>query len=319
MARIFVKATIKAIMRSATAWAVCIAMPVIAQTSSTPPIIFVQGTGAQSSDPALQAPTQPFARPVTLSNRPLITCASLPALTTALLTKYRAAPPRLALAELAEESLAVSPPWPAQRLDPVLLRTALASYARHICASANATGPAQIFVVDFAKRSDQPRLYRIDLRSGDGLDTPVLIAHGIGSDTDDDGLAQNFGNVQDSRMSSLGAARGAEIYDGINGRSLRLDGLDSSNYAMRARDIVVHSYAPNAFRYFSAAYRASRSGRPGMSEGCFVVEPQMREWLFAGLSSGGFLYAGLGGERPVETPKAAASQTAISFVPGTGN
>jgi hypothetical protein len=224
----------------------------------------------------------------------------------------------LALAALAEDSLAATPSWPAQRLDPALLRAALASFARHNCADVNASAPAHIFVIDFAKRSDQPRLYRVDLRSGDGLDRPYLVAHGIGSDPDDDGIAQNFGNVQDSLMSSLGAARGAELYDGMNGRSLRLDGLDSSNYAMRARDIVVHSYTPDAFRYFTASYRATRGGKPGTSEGCFVVEPAVREWLFAGLANGGFLYAGLGGDRPVESVKPVGTSATVSFVPGTG-
>jgi L,D-transpeptidase catalytic domain len=294
-----------------------VAAPTLAQA----PIVFTPGTG-QSSGVPVQSPVLPLRplTPIRSSIRPLIACTNLPDLTTDLLAKYRAAPPRLALTALAEEGLAAPLPWPAQRLDPMLLRNALMSYARHVCSNSVASGPAEIFIVDFAKRSDQPRLYRVDLRTGGGLDSPVLVAHGIGSDPDDDGIAQSFGNTQDSLMSSLGAARGAEIYEGINGRSLRLDGLDPSNAAMRARDIVVHSYNPNTYRYFNAAYRTAHRGLPGMSEGCFVVEPALREWFFSGLASGGFLYAGRSGagEHPAESPKPTVNAGAISFVSGTG-
>ncbi len=304
--------SVQTILRGALAAVACVSLAVPALAQS--PVVFVPGTGAETQGAPEQAATRPAADP----RRPTLACANLSERTAALLANYRAAPPRLALAALAQDSLTATPPWPAQRLDPTLLRTALASFARHNCANPNTRAIAQIFVIDFAKRSEQPRLYRVDLRSGDGLDTPYLVAHGIGSDPDDDGLAQNFGNVQDSLMSSLGAARGAELYDGINGRSLRLDGLDSSNYAMRARDIVVHSYAPSALRYFSATYRNARGGKPGTSEGCFVVEPGVLSWLFAGLADGGFLYAGLGGDQPVESAKPASHSAAISFVPGTG-
>jgi L,D-transpeptidase catalytic domain len=275
------------------------------------PIVFVPGTGVGNGDIS----SQRSLRPPPADRRPMIACATLPERTVALLASDKPAP-LLALKELTEASLTATPPAPTLRLDPTLLKTALASYTWHACANTTASVPAQIFVIDFAKRSDQPRLYRVDLRNGDGIDTPTLVAHGIGSDPDDDGVAQSFGNVQDSLMSSLGAVRGAEIYDGINGRSLRLDGLDRSNQAMRARDIVAHSYTSDAFRYFNAAFRAYRGGKPGTSEGCFVVEPSLRDWLFAGLSDGGFLYAGLGG---VESAKTESTKAIITFVAGTGN
>ncbi len=207
---------------------------------------------------------------------------------------------------------------PAHRLERMLLDQAIASYAKYHCSYGRNFGPALIVVVDFAKKSNEPRLYRIDLRNGQGVDDPIRVAHGIGSDPNDDGVVDAFGNVQDSLMSSLGAARGSEIYVGINGRSLRLDGLEPSNSAMRARDIVVHSYTPSLMRYFNGDLLMMRGGRPGTSEGCFVVEPDKRDWIMQTLVDGGFLYSGYGGILPKPVPPRTQTGQQVVFVPGQG-
>lgn len=203
---------------------------------------------------------------------------------------------------------------PKQRLNGDLFQAALEKYRTYHCSFGRNAGPAQIIIVDFAKHSSEPRLYRVDLRNGDGLDSPIAVAHGIGSDPDDDGYANFFSNVQDSLTSSLGAARGAERYVGQNGLSLRLDGLEPTNSQMRSRDIVVHSYAPARRRYFNADLVAAR-GRPGSSEGCFVVEPDKRDWILDTLENGGFLYSGYSGDLP-QPPKAPAQN--VVFARGTG-
>jgi L,D-transpeptidase catalytic domain len=204
---------------------------------------------------------------------------------------------------------------PKQRLDGKLFTTALDKYRGYYCSYGRSRGPAEIIVVDFAKHSREPRLYRIDLRNGDGLDRPIVVAHGIGSDPDQDGYATIFSNVYNSYASSLGAAIGAERYVGQNGLSLRLDGLETSNNQMRMRDIVVHSYQPDRRRYFNAEYIASR-GRPGSSEGCFVVEPERREWIMETLENGGFIYAGFSGELP--RPIIPIPNANVTFASGTG-
>lgn len=204
---------------------------------------------------------------------------------------------------------------PKQRLDGKIFATAVEKYRGYYCSYGRNKGPAQIIVVDFAKHSSEPRLYRVDLRDGDGLDRPILVAHGIGSDPDQDGYATIFSNVYNSFSSSLGAAIGAERYIGANGLSLRLDGLEPSNNQMRMRDIVVHSYAPERRRYFNAEYIMSR-GRPGSSEGCFVVEPDKREWILETLENGGFIYAGYSGELP--KPIIPIPNANVTFAQGTG-
>ncbi len=277
-----------------------------AQSNSAPAIVFTPGTGSSQGLTPLPPP-----RPV----RPLFACSTFPEAAAAILKKYEAPVLRLSVAQVGLP-LPAPPPAPLHLLDQTLLKLALDSYALHNCRYNTLSGPAQFVIVDFAKSSNEPRMFRIDLKTGDGIDKAFLVAHGAGSDPDDDGIAQSFGNAQGSLMSSLGAARGAEIYTGINGRSLRLDGLDPTNSAMRNRDIVAHSYQPEARRYFNASLRSMRSGRPGRSEGCFVVEPFIRDWLFDQLADGGFLYAGLGGAPAV--PAAKPNTPQVTFVSGTG-
>jgi hypothetical protein len=204
---------------------------------------------------------------------------------------------------------------PKQRLDGRLFAAAVEKYRGYYCSYGRTRGPAVVVIVDFAKHSSEPRLYRVDLRDGDGLDAPIRVAHGVGSDPDDDGYATVFSNVYNSLSSSLGAAIGAERYIGQNGLSLRLDGLEPSNNQMRMRDIVVHSYAPDRRRYFNADLISMR-GKPGSSEGCFVVEPDKREWILDTLENGGFIYSGYSGELP--KPIMAVPNANVTFARGTG-
>ncbi len=97
-------------------------------------------------------------------------------------------------------------------------------------------------VVDFSPRSNMHRFFIIDLISG-SVDR-FRTTHGAGSDTNKEGYAESFGNVPDSKKSSLGYVRTAEVYSGSFGRSLRLDGLSSTNSRMRERAIVFHGWAP---------------------------------------------------------------------------
>jgi L,D-transpeptidase catalytic domain len=294
-------------------WA-AMAMPVGAQSPSpvqTPPaIVFQSGVGGSGggnnggSDglPVLLQTGAPSYRPA----RPQISCNAVSEARTRIVARFYPASP--------------APPPASRILARPLFDQALDSYQVNLCGygGGNAAGPGVIIIVDYARHSGQPRLFRVDLSTGDGLDAPMLVAHGVGSDPDDDGFATRFSNTPDSLASSLGAARGAEIYSGQNGRSLRLDGLDPSNSMMRYRDIVVHSYAPERRRYFNASHLANRGGRPGISEGCFVVEPDKRDLVLETLAYGGFLYAGYSGALPDPRPKPAPANAIITFASGTG-
>jgi hypothetical protein len=99
---------------------------------------------------------------------------------------------------------------------------------------------AYISIVDFAKRSNKKRFYLINMSTGEV--ESHYTTHGIGSDKDKDGYAESFGNVNGSGKSSLGFIRTAEVYTGKYKRSVRLEGLLSTNSNLRMRAVVFHGW-----------------------------------------------------------------------------
>lgn len=98
-----------------------------------------------------------------------------------------------------------------------------------------------VIVMDVSQPSTAERLlvYRME------GDKPVLIAktkvaHGKGSDGNNDGVADTFSNTPNSLATSLGTYKIAEPYHGKYGLSYRLDGLEPSNSNARARAVVMH-------------------------------------------------------------------------------
>lgn len=301
-------------------------------------VVFQSGTGSGTGNVSVGTsdPIAGMARVQTYS-RPLLSCTELDA-SVARLKGMNSTDDQIREEMnlvLGAGGLTVSPtplriviPGKSKYMDRTLLSHALASYREHHCTSGGKAGPAVIVIVDFSKKSNTPRLFRVDLRNGDGLQNPILVAHGIGSDSDRDGLADSFSNINMSLMSSLGAVRGAEIYQGRSGRALRLDGLDPTNNLMRDRNIVVHSYRGASMRYFNASYQMSRNDTPGESEGCFVIQPENRDWLIDTLANGGFLYAGISDERAEQIaaaekarllPPVAPNGGEVIFASGTGS
>ena len=93
----------------------------------------------------------------------------------------------------------------------------------------------RIAIVDFRQSSSDPRLYVIDLQDK-VLMFRCKVAHGIKSGKR---YAIQFSNTKNSWQSSLGFFKTSEMYKGINGISLRLDGLDGDyNDNARIRNIV---------------------------------------------------------------------------------
>lgn len=134
-------------------------------------------------------------------------------------------------------------------------------------------------IIDFSLHSRERRFAVIDMNGG-----PVrkmVVSHGSGSDTNDDGVATRFSNVRDSHMSSLGFYAVAEVYTGSHGRSLKLDGLSSTNSNARRRSIVIHE----------ANYVNVGASRQGRSQGCPAIDHDDRAFLLGALRDGAILYA----------------------------
>lgn len=115
-----------------------------------------------------------------------------------------------------------------------------------------------LFVVDMSEPNVDRRMWVIDLKTG----TVVLqtqVAHGSGSDPKHTGIAQQFGNRDGSLMTSLGAYRVSDSYQGHSGLSYQLVGLSPSNSNAEERNIMLHR-APYV-----------TPDRVGWSEGCLAI------------------------------------------------
>ncbi|RZJ71004.1 MAG: murein L,D-transpeptidase catalytic domain family protein [Flavobacterium sp.] len=123
-------------------------------------------------------------------------------------------------------------------------------------------------IADFDQSSKKKRLYIIDLAKREML-LNTWVAHGQNSGFDD---AIKFSNKNDSFTSSLGFYVTGEVYRGIHGRSLKLDGMDQGfNDNARSRSIVVHGAS-----YVSEG-TINALGRLGRSQGCPAVAPEVAD------------------------------------------
>lgn len=163
--------------------------------------------------------------------------------------------------------------------DPKVL--ALALEARD-CAKDAAPDAERLAVIDYSRPSTEPRLWVFDLAARKLLFSEH-VAHGRGSG---ENLATAFSNRNGSHQSSLGLFVTAETYQGGNGYSLRMDGLEPGvNDAARDRLIVMHG-AP-----YVDPLAAALQGRLGRSFGCPAVRPEVAREVIDTLKQGQLLFA----------------------------
>lgn len=145
-----------------------------------------------------------------------------------------------------------------------------------------------LFVVDMSLPNIDPRLWVIDTR---GEQLRVLmrtqVAHGIGSDPHRTGMAHAFSNVPNSYMTSLGAYRVGQQYQGHSGLAYHLLGLSATDSNAEERDIELHR----------ADYVSPT--RVGWSQGCLAVSPAALTAMVKrfGDLSGALVYVGVGQRR----------------------
>ncbi len=187
-----------------------------------------------------------------------------------------AALPALATDGLLERLSAAAPD-----ADPKVL--ALALQARSCAmASEGAATASRLAVIDYSRPSTETRLWVFDLKRK-ALLFAEHVAHGKGSG---ENVPTTFSNRDGSYQSSLGLFRTAETYQGGNGYSMRMDGLEPGvNDAARDRLIVMHG-AP-----YVDPLAALKQGRLGRSFGCPAVRPQVARELIDTLKQGQLLFA----------------------------
>jgi hypothetical protein len=118
----------------------------------------------------------------------------------------------------------------------------------------------------------------------DGSVQTLHTTHGKGSDTDNDGYAESFSNVKNSKKSSLGFYRVAETYQSSKyGTAARLDGLSGTNSNVRARAIVLHG----------SHYVKEEDVLQGRSYGCIALAWDIKADVIERVHGGSLLYAGV--------------------------
>lgn len=163
-------------------------------------------------------------------------------------------------------------------LDPTVLELALRA---RDCASDGRPEGSRLAVIDYSRPSTDKRLWIFDLERARLLHHE-FVAHGRGSG---ENHANLFSNREGSHQSSLGLFRTADTYEGGNGYSMRLDGLDPGfNDRARERYIVMHG-AP-----YVDPELAEQQGRLGRSLGCPAVRPEVAQQIIDTLREGQWLF-----------------------------
>ena len=152
------------------------------------------------------------------------------------------------------------------------------------CAASNgaAKRPARLAVIDYTRPSTTRRLWLFDLDKGSLL-KHEYVAHGRGSGGN---VPTRFSNDEGSYQSSIGLFAAAETYQGANGYSLRLDGLEPGvNDRARERLLVMHGAD------YVDPVQAQRQGRLGRSWGCPALRPEAAREVIDALKDGQLLFA----------------------------
>jgi hypothetical protein len=184
------------------------------------------------------------------------------------------------------DPVAPPPPQPARPIvpsapagiDPQLFAKAKAALEQHKIYARDSMG-----IVDFSKPSSEPRFFVVDIASGNV--EAYRVAHGRGSDPDHSGFVERFSNDFGSYASSNGTYTTGDYYDGKYGLSLRVRGLDWSNYNAEPRAIVIHN------AWYAEDDMIPTHGKLGRSEGCFAMSRENQYKVMRKLAGGRMIYA----------------------------
>jgi L,D-transpeptidase catalytic domain len=138
-------------------------------------------------------------------------------------------------------------------------------------------------IADFAQPSFNKRFYLVDMVSGKVR--TYLMSHGSGSDPQHDGWLKSFSNIPNSFATSRGSYVTHTWYEGQNGTSMRLSGLERDNDLAEDRAIVVHG------SWYANPDMIDKWGKLGRSSGCFVVPENNLMEVLARLGPGRLLFA----------------------------
>lgn len=137
----------------------------------------------------------------------------------------------------------------------------------------------KVAIIDYTKPSNQKRFWLIDLKKRKVL-AKDYVAHGQGSG--ENIFAKKFSNKYGSHATSLGLFVTGSTYNGANGISLTMYGLNRGlNDGAKNRAIVMHG----------ADYMNPSAGRFGRSWGCPALPRKNAEKIIKAVEGGNFIYA----------------------------
>ncbi|QLH43528.1 MAG: murein L,D-transpeptidase catalytic domain family protein [Coxiellaceae bacterium] len=169
----------------------------------------------------------------------------------------------------------------APNLNPNVVRLALKAYDCALLLGYK--NPKQILtIIDYSLPSTQKRMWVVNVQTKQVLYN-VLVAQGKFTGAF---IAKYFSNKPQSKQSSIGLFQTNGTYQGHNGLSLRLIGLDVGfNDKAASRDIVIHGawYVSDDF--------VKRFGRLGTSWGCPAVSKTVVGPLINTIKDGTFVFS----------------------------
>jgi hypothetical protein len=169
-----------------------------------------------------------------------------------------------------------------QGLSPKVLAMALDAVSCAKARGASSSKDDLLTIIDYSLPSTAPRLWVLDLAHGKVL-FHELVAHGAGSG---DVYATRFSNTNESKQTSLGLFRTAGTYEGGNGYSLKLQGLDAGiNDRAEERHIVMHG------AWYVSPEHARQYGRLGRSWGCPALSQESAHRVIDTIKGGSYIYS----------------------------
>jgi hypothetical protein len=178
-------------------------------------------------------------------------------------------------------STQVSEPVSVQKINPKVWKMALNAHQK-----AQAMGVVHkkiVTIIDYSLPSSQRRLWVVDLTKNKVV-YHTHVAHGSGSGVGK--IPQRFSDRPGSLQTSLGVFVTGSTYQGKNGRSLTIHGLEKGiNGNAAKRKIVVHSAD-----YMSENFISTR-GRAGHSWGCPALNKHVAQPIIQTIKEGSLIFA----------------------------
>lgn len=156
----------------------------------------------------------------------------------------------------------------APTMNPTVLKLSLSAFKK--AKKKHLVGKDIITIIDYSMPSAKCRLWVVDLKQNKVI-MNTYVAHGKNSGEE---RTTSFSNKPHSLKSSFGVFLTDEVYEGHNGTSLRIQGLEPGiNDNVYSRNVVFHGAS------YVSKHIAKENGKVGKSHGCMAVSRDIIEPL----------------------------------------